>query len=76
LSFFGFGSESSDAAVAAGLLLILPASLLALLLGLVVASTIDWKTGAVPFTFQEWVWATRGGYLHGMIDHYIRNAGL
>lgn len=63
-------------AATVGLLAVLPVSLFALLVGLVVASTIDWRTGAVPFTFQEWVWATKGGYLHSMIDHYIRNAGL
>jgi hypothetical protein len=55
---------------------VLPASLLLLLLGLVTVSTYDWKTGAVPFTIEEWIWATKGGYLHTMIDHYIRNAGL
>lgn len=53
-----------------------PLSLLALLLTLVILTTIDWGTGAVPFTVEEWVWATKGGYLHTMIDHYIRNAGL
>jgi hypothetical protein len=70
-----FARETNGAA-ALGVLAVLPASLLGLLVGLVVVSTIDWKTGAVPFTFQEWVWAAKGGYLHSMIDHYIRNAGL
>jgi hypothetical protein len=67
-------SEANVAALA--VMTVLPASLLLLLLGLVTVSTYDWKTGAVPFTIEEWIWATKGGYLHTMIDHYIRNAGL
>jgi hypothetical protein len=67
-------SEANVAAVS--VMAVLPASLLLLLLGLVTVSTYDWKTGAVPFTIEEWIWATKGGYLHTMIDHYIRNAGL
>jgi len=31
---------------------------------------------AVPFTFEEWVWAAQGGYLDDMVAHYIRIGGL
>ena len=69
-------NDSDTNMAALGVVALLPASLLLLLLGLVAVSTVDWKTGAVPFTIEEWMWATKGGYLHTMIDHYIRNAGL
>lgn len=29
-----------------------------------------------PYTFQEWMWATQGGYLDNMVAHYFRNGGL
>lgn len=71
-------SSTSDANQAAVVMAVglFPLSLLGLLMGLVVVSTIDWHTGAVPFTAHEWILATQGGYLHTMIDHYIRNGGL
>ena len=61
---------------AVALMSVIRVSLLTLLMGLVITSTIDWNNGKVPFTLQEWMWATQGGYLHTMIDYYIRNGGL
>jgi hypothetical protein len=34
------------------------------------------KPDIVPFTGEEWLWATQGGYLDTMIAHFIRNGGL
>jgi len=34
------------------------------------------EPGVVSFTYQEFWWAVKGGYLDDMIHHYIRNGGL
>jgi len=43
---------------------------------LIILSTIDFNQGAVPFTFQEWYWAIRDGYVSQMMGHYFRYGGL
>lgn len=30
----------------------------------------------IPFTFDEWAWAIKDGYLDTMFLHYLRNGGL
>jgi len=39
-------------------------------------STISTNPDVTPFTFQEWFWAVKGGYLDDMVSHYFRNGGL
>lgn len=54
----------------------MPFGMLTLLTLLAWASTIDFGRDATPFTFEEWIWATKGGYLPTMVSHYIRVGGL
>jgi hypothetical protein len=39
-------------------------------------SIVPSNPDVVPFTWEEWLWATQGGYLDTMIAHFIRNGGL
>lgn len=40
------------------------------------ASASTAATAVVPFTFQEWTWAIRDGYLGDMLSAYSKNGGL
>jgi hypothetical protein len=48
-----------------------------LLFLIVVTGVVDHgRVDVTPFTLEEWMWATKGGYLHTMLLHYIANGGL
>lgn len=42
----------------------------------IVLSTISINPETTPFTYQEWYYAVKGGYVDDMISHYFRNGGL
>ena len=71
--FFSSSSSLRPGYVAAAKAAAVPVSYLALLLLLlmVAKSAIDWQNGEV--SFEEWLWSTKGGYLH--ISH-IPDVGL
>ena len=35
-----------------------------------------YQPNPTPFTVEEWVWATKNGYLPTMLAHFVRNGGL
>jgi hypothetical protein len=35
-----------------------------------------YQPNPTPFTVEEWVWATKNGYLPTMLGHFVRNGGL
>ena len=71
-------AESSAADVSAPQVVVTLMSTTALLMVAAVLLTTVGTPGseATPYTVQEWVWATQGGYLDNMVAHFMRNGGL
>lgn len=51
-------------------------SLASVLVTMAFFSKYQWDPEVTPFTFDEWVWAVKGGYFNTMVMHFVRNGGL
>jgi hypothetical protein len=36
-------------------------------------ATVDYESGVLPLTPQDWMWAAKDGYLPTLAEHYFRS---